>query len=211
MPLTMHLPAFFDTLPSLTLTDPLAALLGAAEAGILTYTYTDAVKLAGHSCPTVAGSWLMLYHGLKALYPADLPVRGQIRVVMSEAESQGVAGVMASIATLVTGAAGTAGFKGLGGQHRRANLLQFDVREVQGILQLERLDSALPQKVSCDLNLAVVPADPRMMPLLQATLAGVASHEEKQAFTQLWQDRVRRILTEHHDDPELVRITAVSA
>mgnify|MGYP003492414693 FL=1 len=38
--------------------DPLAELLGAAEGGRLEYTYADAVKLTGHSCPTVAGAWL---------------------------------------------------------------------------------------------------------------------------------------------------------
>ena len=56
---TTHFPAFFQDIPPLTLRDPLAALLGAAEGGLIDYRYADAVKLAGHSCPTVAGAWLM--------------------------------------------------------------------------------------------------------------------------------------------------------
>jgi len=40
------------------LRDPLAELLGAAEGGIVEYRYADAVKLAGHSCPT----WRRLAH-----------------------------------------------------------------------------------------------------------------------------------------------------
>lgn len=51
----MQLPAFFDEVPAIVVTDPLAETLGAAEGGLIEYRYVDAVKLAGHSCPTVAG------------------------------------------------------------------------------------------------------------------------------------------------------------
>ena len=48
------LPGFFAACwPSVA--DPLAALLGAAEDGRLEYHYADAVRLAGHSCPTWLG------------------------------------------------------------------------------------------------------------------------------------------------------------
>ena len=53
------LPDFFAAVPAIVVADPLAALLGAAEGGRLEYRYADAVRLAGHSCPTVAGAWLM--------------------------------------------------------------------------------------------------------------------------------------------------------
>ena len=52
----MKYPAFFDEVPSISLYDPLAEFLGAAEDGILQYGYVDAVRLAGHSCPTVASA-----------------------------------------------------------------------------------------------------------------------------------------------------------
>jgi hypothetical protein len=55
----MSHPAFFDDVATIVLRDPLAELLGAAEGGIVEYGYAEAVKLAGHSCPTVAGAWLM--------------------------------------------------------------------------------------------------------------------------------------------------------
>lgn len=73
-----RLPEFFDRAPTLTVQDPLAAFLGAAENGILTYRYADAVRLCGHSCPTVAGAYLMVIKGLKALYGEELPERGGI-------------------------------------------------------------------------------------------------------------------------------------
>ena len=42
---------------SIAMHDPLAEFLGAAEGGRLDYSYADAVKLTGHSCPTVAGAY----------------------------------------------------------------------------------------------------------------------------------------------------------
>jgi hypothetical protein len=54
----MAFPAFFDQAPVLRLHDPLAQLLGAATDGVIEYRYADAVRVAGHSCPTVAGAWL---------------------------------------------------------------------------------------------------------------------------------------------------------
>ena len=74
----MAFPDFYARIPPLTLRDPLAAILGAAKDGILEYRYEDAVRLAGHSCPTVAGAWLMARHGLAALYPNEMPVLGNI-------------------------------------------------------------------------------------------------------------------------------------
>ena len=63
----MKTPAFFDDVAPIAVTDPLAALLGAADGGRIEYHYLDAVKLAGHSCPTVAGAWLMTRTALARL------------------------------------------------------------------------------------------------------------------------------------------------
>jgi hypothetical protein len=199
----MVFPDFFADIPPITLRDPLAELLGAAEGGLIEYHFADAVKLAGHSCPTVAGAWLMTVRALRALYGDEIPVRGQLAVSMNEALGSGVAGVIASIATLLTGAAGDGGFKGLGGHYSRRNLLQFGVSGVTG-LAFTRIDTNLT--VNCVLRLNFVPADPRMSQLLPAILQGHASADETRLFGQLWQDRVRRILIEHGDDPALVDI-----
>src|SRR5512147_174860 len=112
---TMQSPAFFEEVPPIVVVDPLADVLGAAEGGVIEYRYVDAVKLAGHSCPTVAGAWLMTRAALARLYPGELPRRGEIRVELGQAIDDGVAGVIASVAGLVTGAAGEGGFKGLAG------------------------------------------------------------------------------------------------
>lgn len=199
----MAFPEFFAHIPTVTLRDPLAELLGAAEGGLIEYRYADAVKLAGHSCPTVAGAWLMTVRALRALYGDEIPVRGNLRVSLGETSASGVAGVIASIAGLLTGAAGDGGFKGLGGRYSRRNLLHFGVAGIGG-LAFTRLD--VPVAVDCVLRLETVPADPRLGGLLGAVLNGTADATARHLFGELWQDRVRRILIEHADDPSIVQL-----
>jgi len=81
----MKTPAFFDAVAAIVVVDPLAETLGAAEGGMIEYRYIDAVKLAGHSCPTVAGAWLMTRAALARLYPGEMPRRGEIRVELRQA------------------------------------------------------------------------------------------------------------------------------
>ena len=76
--MTETFPAFFAQAPTQRIRDPLAQFLGAATDGVLEYHYADAVRLAGHSCPTVAGAYLLTRRGLRALYGDDLPERGNI-------------------------------------------------------------------------------------------------------------------------------------
>src|SRR5512135_1825206 len=115
----METPYFFNEIASITLHDPLAKALGAAAKGILEYTYADSVKLAGHSCPTVAGAYLMVQKGLHALYGNELPVRGEIKVLLRGKLGEGTVGVIANVASMITGATDTGGFHGLGGRFDR--------------------------------------------------------------------------------------------
>lgn len=202
----MAFPEFFAQVPTIVLRDPLARILGAAEDGLMEYGFADAVKLAGHSCPTVAGAYLMTCRALKALYGDETPERGGIKVDFREVQGSGVAGVVASVVTLLTAAAGPGGFKGLAGRFSRRDLLHFGAGELTGEIRFTRLDNG--RAVSVALDLAGVPGDPRMPALLQGLLAGQADAEAARLFGQVWQERVRRILLEHFDDPAVVRLTA---
>lgn len=202
----MTYPAFFNEVRTITLQDPLAELLGAVSDGLMTYGYTDAVKLAGHSCPTVAGAYLMTLKALEALYPDEIPVRGAVRVAFSAAQVDGVIGVTATIVGLLTGAAGEGGFKGLGGRFSRQNLLQFEAGNVRG-LRFTRLDSGTSLSVST--HPEIVPAPPELQGLMSRILSGEASDAEKTEFGRHWQMRVKRILIDHFDDPELVTLSPV--
>lgn len=184
--------------------DPLAEFLGAATDGIIEYRYADTVRLAGHSCPTVASAFLMTRSALAALYGEQIPVRGEIRVDLAEAQDAGVAGVIASIATLVTGATADTGFRGLAGQFNRRNKLFFNQPLKQGSLRFTRLDDDTAVEVGADLS--SVGGDPRMGELMSLCLAGEATPAQQQEFRMLWQERVRRLLLEHADDPQVIRI-----
>lgn len=197
----MSYPEFFAAVPRLALHDPLAERLGAAENGLIEYGYTDAVKLAGHSCPTVAGAYLMSVKALAKLYPEGHPERGGIKVELRAAQADGVAGVTAAVAGLLTGAAGEGGFKGLGGRFSRRNLLQF-AAAIDTELRFTRLDTGA--RVALAYHPEVVPAPPELQDLMPKLLAGTASAAEETEFGRLWQLRVKRILLDHFDDPQLV-------
>lgn len=51
----MKTPAYYDEVPAIVMVESLAKVLCSAEEGLIEYRYIDAVKLTGHSCPTVAG------------------------------------------------------------------------------------------------------------------------------------------------------------
>lgn len=199
-----RLPEFFDRAPTLTVQDPLAAFLGAAENGILTYRYADAVRLCGHSCPTVAGTYLMVIKGLKALYGEELPERGGIEAAMQGTRDEGTVGITASVVQLLTGAAPETGFGGIGMQGRfaRRNLLSFGAGEINGTLTLRRKDNG--KTVAVSLNAALQPFAPQMRDIMPKAVGGSASAKELERFGQLWQARVKAFLTESADDPQFV-------
>lgn len=195
----MHTPAFFDSVPRLRLHDPLAQFLGAAENGVIEYSYLDAVKLAGHSCPTVAGAYWLTCRALAALYGDALPERGSIRVELREERAVGVTGVIANVVSMLTGTSEDSGFKGIGGHFDRRQLLVFNVRLPLN-LRYTRLDTQASVDAATDFN--HIPADLAMPRLLKICLNGASTLEEQRQFGQLWQERVQRILCEHRDDPQ---------
>ncbi|WP_323012108.1 FmdE family protein [Castellaniella sp.] len=198
----MSFPEFFTQAPRITLHDPLAQLLGVSDDGQIEYGYEDAVRLAGHSCPTVAGAWLMTVKGLQALYPDSIPERGNVLVEFADSATNGVTGVIANVVSLVTGSTTDTGFKGLAGQHDRRNLLRFN-QSLPGEIRFTRRDTGASVAVSYSAQ--AVPSAPNAMPLLQQILSGQANDTQKQEFGRVWQDRVRRIL-ESADQPGLITI-----
>lgn len=183
--------------------DPLADFLGTTPGGVMEYGYADAVRLTGHSCPTVAAAYLMTVHGLRALYGDQMPVRGEIAVYMRDARDSGANGVVATVAQLLTGAAPETGFKGIGPRFSRYNLLNFD-QPMQETLGLRRNDSGRAVQVSLDASLVGWPDE--MRAVLPKAVGGRASDAELARFGQLWQDRVRRIF-EQADELKLIRVS----
>jgi len=199
----MNYPAFFDTIPPIYMFDPLSQLLGAFSDGKITYHYFDLVKSAGHSCPTVAGAWIMCDIGLKKLYGEEIPVRGKIKIEMRESLDEGVTGVIAQCAGLITGAANEGGFKGIGPHYGRNNRLFFGCK-IEGEMQLTRLDNN--QTVQLEYDPSAIPFNPQIMPLMQKIGQGTITEEEKAFFAEEWQNRVKKILSRPEEWEQLVRV-----
>ena len=202
----MKYPAFYDRIPPVTMRDPLADTLGAFENGIIEYRYLDVARLAGHSCPTVAGAFLMAKHGLAALYGDALPLRGEIEVAMQQERHEGVCGVIANVFSLITGATEDSGFHGLAGQYDRRGLLSFG-NDIAAIVRFT--DRLSKRSVLVSYNPSIVPADPEMGMFLPGILAGRATAEEKAHFHRLWQGRVEAVLCDYIDDPRLISVEPV--
>jgi len=187
----MNYPEFFNKIETIKLQDSLANFLGSFENGLVEFSYLDIVKAAGHSCPTVAGAYIMALEGLKALYSADeIAQRGEIFVSFKEDASEGVAGVIANVFTQITGATQTSGFKGIGGNFVRHDLMQFN-NELNSSVKLQRLDNG--KSIEVIYNPSGIPGSPLQQQLMQKIMQGIATPEEKIKFGQLWQERVENI------------------
>lgn len=187
----MQYPLFFDEVDSIVLYDPLSDFLGACEEGKVEIGYLDCVKQAGHSCPTVAGAYLMAMVGLKLLYGHELPQRGNIYVSMKGKMTEGVTGVIGNVISFIVGANGVEGFKGIQGHFSRDNLRAYD-QTMRGEITLIRTDTNTSISLSYDPS--VISEDPRLKPLMGKVLQEKATGYEVNLFKTLWQERVEKIL-----------------
>ena len=186
----MNYPDFFNTVETIKLQDPLSNFLGTFENGQVEFSYLDVVKSAGHSCPTVAGAYILTLEGLKELYKDETPIRGEIQVSFKESSNDGVAGVIANVVTQITGATETFGFKGLNGNFVRHDLMQFN-DNINSSIKLQRLDTG--KTVELIYNPSQIAQDPQVGSLMQKIMQNNATAEDRKLFGQLWQKRVEAI------------------
>lgn len=187
----MIYPQFFNKIPTIKLQDDLASFLGAFEDGLIEFSYLDVVKSAGHSCPTVLGAYLMTLKGLEALYKNEIPKRGEIIVEFKEAQNVAVSGVIGNVIMNITGATTTNGFKGLAGKYDRNHLMKFE-QDINGAnVRFTRVDTLKSVDVFYDAS-SIKPHE-YMNFLMQKSLQGNATKDEKIEFAKLWQKRVEDI------------------
>lgn len=191
--------SFFDSVEPIRMKDPLAITLGAMDKNEpFVFTYTDAVKFAGHSCPAVSGAYKLTQLALKSLYGNETPVRGQVRVTFKGGIGHKVNGPISQVVTLITGAAGESGFKGLGGgRYNRQNLLSFDETAIADedavcTVIFERVDNNKRSEISY--SNYMLPANPRMGDLMPLAVTGKGTDAEIKEFGELWHERVKAIL-----------------
>jgi len=196
----MNYPEFFNSVESIKVVDPLANVLGAFEDGIYEITFLEVVKAAGHSCPTVAGAYLITLEGLKALYPDSRAVRGEIKVEFRDPMEEGVAGVIGNVVSQITGATEKSGFKGLAGKFARHSLMKFNAN-INSSIRLTRADSGKSVDVYYDPS--SIGGSPKMQQLMQKMMGGMANKDEIKEFGALWQERVERIM---NNIPSVIKV-----
>jgi len=186
----MNYPKFYDSVEIIKVKDPLSNVLGAFESGAYEFSYLDVVKSAGHSCPTVAGAYLMTLVALKELYPNERAIRGDIKVEFKESLTDGVAGVIGNVITQITGATDKSGFKGLNEKFARHSLMKF-ASNIESSVRFTRVDNKKSVDVFYDSS--KIPPNQEMQPLMQKMIKGLATPSELKKFGDLWQERVAEI------------------
>lgn len=175
--------------------EPFLEMLGQTVEPV-TYTYEDAVRLAGHSCGAVSSAWTITRKALEALYPGETPVRGQIKIEMPGAATEWYVGVFGEVMTYITGAAPETGFPGgeFGPNYNRRNLMIY--RETPSgtppaamVWIFERIDTGA--RVGVTLNLALIqpPANAEFNAVSAKMGAGTATAEEAEWWVKAWNDR----------------------
>ncbi|OYT17024.1 MAG: hypothetical protein B7C24_04690 [Bacteroidetes bacterium 4572_77] len=198
----MTYPEFYNRVPSIVLQDPLSDFLGAFDDGIIEYTYLDVVKMAGHSCPTIAGAYIITLKALQYLYKEEIPQRGDIAISFQGPFNEGVNGVIAQVFSQITGATEFGGFKGIGGKYVRHSLMDFDA-PIRGDYKFIRKDTGASLCLSYSPN---APIDSRQQVLMQKIMMGQASPQEKKLFGEIWQTRVAFILQGTNDYDDMIEI-----
>lgn len=183
----MEYPEFFNDVEHIILKDELSKFLGTNKDGIIDISFLEIVKMAGHSCAVVAGTYLMAKGGLKALYGQEIPKRGEIKVELKGTTADNT-GVSALILSNITGATENMGFKGIMGKFNRRGLL-FMGSAIQSDIRFTRLDTNKSVEVVYKPWKVVSPGD-----ILQSAIGPDATEESKRTFPDRWQNMVKTIL-----------------
>jgi hypothetical protein len=178
--------------------DPVAEALGVLDPGDpFVVTYADAVKEAGHSCPTASGAYRIVQLGLDALYPDSCPVRSEVEVQAAGPRDDAAYGVMSRIISYVTGASEDDGFGGLaGGYGGRRDLLCFDAFDPETAdptFRFRRTDT--DETVQVTYHVGDVPDGGPAIGNLQQILDESASDQQREAFAEAWHRRVQVVLS----------------
>ena len=183
----MEYPDFYNEVEPIMLKDGLSKFLGSSVDGIIEFSYLEIVKMAGHSCALVSGSYLMVLKGLRALYGTELPERGGIKVELRDSLNEGNTGVSAQVFSNITGATSDTGFNGINGKFNRRGLLFYDA-DIQSNVRFTRLDTNKSVEVSYMPKKVVTPGD-----IMQSAFGPNATEESKKDFPKQWQAMVKTI------------------
>jgi len=183
----MEYPQFFTEIEHIVLKDELSEFLGTSKDGIIDISYLEIVKMAGHSCATVAGAYLMAKEGLKALYPNETPNRGEIKIEFSGTLEDNT-GVVALVLSNITGATENMGFTGIMGKYNHRGLMFYGAN-IKANVRFTRLDTNKSVEVFYNPHKIVSPGE-----IMQSAIGPNATDETKSTFGERWQQMVKTVL-----------------
>lgn len=204
---------FVQQVKPIKLKEPLAKTLGAfsSDEAVLEYSFIDAIKMAGHICPTVTGAYLICQEALARLYEGEIPTRGEIAVKVYGEPDEGVYGVMAQVISLITGAAPQTGFNGLWNKFKRKDLLKYVPEKLDPdamSFEFTRMDrkktvlvSFYPGKISFPVEKAM-----KIKTLLEKVIWDTANDQERREFQDLWGEKVKFMITERKEIDNWLKI-----
>jgi len=189
----MEYPEFYTEIEHIVLKDNLSLFLGSTGEGIIDFSYLDIVKMAGHSCVLVSGTYLMALKGLGRLYGTETPIRGEIKVEMKGTLEEGNTGAAAQVLSNITGATGNSGFRGINGQHNRRGLLVYGA-DIPYKVRFTRLDTNESVDVNYTPEKAVNSGS-----IMQLAIGPNATEESRKSFPLRWQEMIKSIFL-HADE-----------
>lgn len=159
--------------------DPLATQLGGpAEIEEFSLSLLDVARFSGHLCPSVAGAFLAVDAAVAALFPDKVCERGLVEVEMPGTVANGANGPIANVIGYITGAWAESGFGGLGGEHRRRDLLRFGAQDLgPGQYRFIRRDTGKKVEITYD------PSKAQKTSVLP------------ESFQEMWQQKVLNIVS----------------
>ena len=197
----MKYPEFFDKIDPIIVRDELASFLGVNDDGLIDISYVDIVKIAGHSCATVAGAYLMTLYGLRALYKDEIPNRGDIKVELQKNPKDDNTGVVGWVISNITGATTDYGFGGIPtGEFNRRYLLFYGA-SIDYDVVFTRLDTNKKVGVNYTPRKIVNP-----MAILKSAIAKDAKEEDIKSFPKRFQTMVQTVFENSDKVIEVVEL-----
>ena len=195
----MKYPKFFDEIEKISVYDDLSEFLGVND-GKIDISYVDIVKVAGHSCATVAGAYLIALYGLKELFKDKLPKRGYIKVELKKSPTEDNTGVVGNVLSVITGATSDFGFGGIPtGKFNRRDLLFFGAN-IDADVCFTRVDTNEKVYVNYRPKKIVNP-----MEILKSAIKPDAKEEDIKSFPKRFQEMVKTVFENSDKVIEVVK------
>lgn len=129
---------------NITIYEPFAEFLQADPAEFkFQLNLLDAVRFAGHACPSMIGAFITTRKAVELLFEDAVCIRGDLEVSTSASAEQGPIGPICNVFSFITGAFEKTGFGGLAGEKFvRRHLLRFEDAAVpQGAFRFKRIST----------------------------------------------------------------------